>query len=79
MTPLSTYHAIMYGESLYFDNEKLKKTYGFIPKYSNIETLIEGIDWYKLNRVNILNNTENKSPHKAAVKQKLLKLIPKLI
>lgn len=79
LTPLSTYHALMYGESLYFDNLKLKNEFDFKPKYSNYETLIEGFDWYKVNRDNILNKANLASPHKEAVKQRLLKLVPKFI
>jgi len=79
LTPLSTYHALMYGESLYFDNLRLKNEFNFEPKYSNYETLIEGFDWYKVNRDNILNKSNLASPHKEAVKQRLLKLVPKFI
>lgn len=79
LTPLSTYHAMMYGESLYFDNLKLKNEFNFEPKYSNYETLVEGFNWYKFNREDILNKSIQSSPHKQAVKQRFLKFVPKLI
>lgn len=79
LTPLSTYHALMYGESLYFDNLKLKNEFNFEPKYSNYETLVEGFDWYKYNREDILKKSIQSSPHKQAVKQRFLKFVPKLI
>lgn len=79
LTPLSTYHALMYGESLYFDNLRLKNEFNFEPKFSNIDTLIQGFEWYVKNRPNILNASDLSSPHKTAVKQRLLKIVPKLI
>jgi len=79
LTPLSTYHAFMYGESLYFDNNKLENQFEFTPKYSNTDTLIDGYKWYVENRDFILSNNDLNSPHKSPVKQKLLKLIPKMI
>ena len=34
ISPLSPYHALMYGRSLYFDISKAKNELGFNPKFS---------------------------------------------
>jgi nucleoside-diphosphate-sugar epimerase len=74
LSPLGAYHSLMYGETMYFDNKKVKAELDWSPKYSNIDMLIESYDWYLNNRHKI-SEIENASPHRSRVKQKILNLL----
>jgi nucleoside-diphosphate-sugar epimerase len=78
-SPLSTYHAEMYGRDIYFDVTKSKKFLNFSPEYSNDQMFVESYEWYVKNRKNILFENKNKSAHQSMLKQKVLKIIPYII
>jgi len=77
LSPLGSYHAKMYGKSLYFDVSKSKSELNWKSKYSNIQMIKESYDWYIKNRTQILLS-KGKSRHKSVVKQKILYLFSKI-
>ena len=77
LSPLGGYHALMYGESLYFDINKAKRKLGWQPKHSSNSMLIESYEWYRQNK-KYLPLTE-KSHHQKPVKQRLLGVIGKCL
>jgi nucleoside-diphosphate-sugar epimerase len=79
LTPLAAYHALMYGESLWFDISKAKRELGFAPKYNTEQMFAESYDWYKVHRDDILSGKMGGSKHQSAVKQGLLAAVPHLI
>jgi nucleoside-diphosphate-sugar epimerase len=74
LSPLGPYHALMYGRSLYFDVNKAKSLLGWSPQYSSEEMIIESYEYYLKNREEILGQTQG-SPHRSAVKQRILGLV----
>jgi len=74
LSPLAPYHALMYGESLYFDISKAVRELGWHPRHSNSEMLIESYEWYLEHRFEVLAATA-RSPHRSAVKQGALRLL----
>ena len=72
LSPLSAYHSLMYGRSLYFNNEKVIKKLNYKTKYNNITAIKDSYDWYILNYKGI---EENLSPHKSGINQKILKFL----
>ncbi len=79
LSPLGAYHAKMYGKSLFFDTSKSNKKLNWKSKFSNIRMMKENYDWYILNRKDIFESTDRKSHHSSLVRQKILKLVGKLI
>lgn len=75
ISPLGSYHALMYGRSLYFDISKARDRLGWSPHYSNIEMFAESYDWYVANRSAVLARTGASSQHRSAVRQGILKLL----
>ena len=79
LSPLGAYHSLMYGSSMYFDNELAKKELDFNPIYSNNDMFIESYEWYCKNRELILSGELSGSRHQSAMKQKILKFVPYFI
>ncbi len=79
LSPLSAYHSLMYGKSLYFDIDKARTSLGWTPQYSSNEMMIESYQWYLNNRESILNPQQQQSRHKSQVKQRALSLLSRLI
>jgi nucleoside-diphosphate-sugar epimerase len=75
ISPLASYHALMYGRSLYFDISKARRKLGWIPHYSNQEMFVESYDWYLTNRRSVLAASAVASRHRSAVEQGVLKLL----
>ena len=50
LSPLSPYHALMYGRSLYFDNSKAKNEIGYNPKFSTEKMFNQSYEWYLSNK-----------------------------
>ncbi len=73
LIPLSKYHTLMYGRSLYFDISKAKKILNFSPKYSTKEMIVESYKDYIVNKNNL--NEINLSHHQKKTPQLLLKII----
>ena len=74
LSPLGTYHKLMYGRSMYFDTSKAEVKLNWSAKYSNIKMIAESYDWYIKNREIIANSSEH-SPHKRAVKEGVLSMV----
>lgn len=75
ISPLGSYHALMYGRSFYFDIAKARAQLGWSPRYSNTDMFVESYDWYVANRNAVLGRTGPSSQHRSAVKQGILKLL----
>jgi len=75
VSPLVSYHALMYGNSLYFDISKARTKLGWVPRYSNQEMFVESYDWYLAHRRAVLAAANGTSHHRAAVEQGALKLL----
>jgi nucleoside-diphosphate-sugar epimerase len=72
ISPLWSYHSLMYGRSLYFDISKAKVELGFAPRYSNVEMICESYDWYLAHRANLAGRSAHTSP----VRKGVLALVP---
>lgn len=79
LSPLSAYHALMYGESFFFDITKAQTELGFAPRYTQRDMFTESYDWYVAHRDAILAGRMSGSRHQSAVKQGILRLIPHMI
>ncbi len=79
ISPLGPYHALMYGNALYFDTAKAQRHLDWTSTYSNNEMFIETYQWYVDNRNAILSETSDRSHHQKAVKQGILNVIKRLI
>jgi nucleoside-diphosphate-sugar epimerase len=75
ISPLSAYHASMYGRSFYFDIAKARTKLGWSPRYSNNEMFVESYEWYLANRAAVLAGTGAASHHRSAVEQGALKIL----
>jgi nucleoside-diphosphate-sugar epimerase len=75
ISPLGSYHALMYGRSFYFDIAKARARLGWSPRYSNIEMFVESYDWYSANRNAVLGRTGASSQHRSAARQGILRLL----
>jgi nucleoside-diphosphate-sugar epimerase len=74
LIPLSKYHTLMYGRSLYFDISKAKKKLDFKPKFSTSEMFRESFNNYIDNK-NKSKDIKNLSHHQKKTPQLLLKII----
>lgn len=69
--PLQKYHFEVYGKNVFFDIDKAKKEFNWVPRVSNYESFKESYDLF----VNIDQKKTNYSPHKTVMKNFLLKKI----
>jgi nucleoside-diphosphate-sugar epimerase len=75
LSPLAPWHYLTYHKPFYFDIEPLLQI-GWEPKYSNDSMFIESYDWFINNADEVLRVTDiHGSPHRSALKQKLLKVL----
>lgn len=78
ISPLGAYHALMYGQSMYFNIDKATNLLGWKPKYSNSEMFIESYKWYLDNRDSVLQES-GASHHRSPVKQGVLELFSRML
>lgn len=74
ISPLGTYHSLMYGRSMYFDISKARSELGWQPRYSNDEMFVQSYEWYLKNKESVLSS-HGASHHRSAVKQGILRLV----
>ena len=79
LSPLVSYHSLMYGRSIYFDMTKNKERLNWEPKYTNAEMMIQSYKWYISNKNKLLSNKKNDYDHQAIVKEGFLKYLKKLL
>jgi nucleoside-diphosphate-sugar epimerase len=75
ISPLGSYHASMYGRSIYFDISKARTQLGWVPRYSNNEMFVQSYEWYLSHRGTVLTTTDSASRHRSAMEQGALKLL----
>ena len=75
ISPLGSYHASMYGRSIYFDISKACTKLGWNPRYSNQEMFVESYEWYLNHRRTVLAPEGVASLHRSAMEQGVLKLL----
>lgn len=75
ISPLGSYHASMYGRSIYFDISKARTKLGWFPAYSNNEMFVESYNWYIAHRGAVLTAPNTASHHRTALEQGVLKLL----
>jgi nucleoside-diphosphate-sugar epimerase len=78
LSPLGSYHALMYGRSLYFDIAKAQTELGWQPRFSNNEMFVHSYDWYLKHRDEVLRST-GLSHHRSPVKQGVLSLVKRAL
>ena len=74
LSPLSPYHTLMYGRSLYFDISKAQNDLNWHPRFSNNKMFQESYLNYIQERETILSKTTG-SPHQNALPEESLKWI----
>jgi len=75
ISPLGSYHSLMYGRSMYFDISKAKDELAWKPKFSNDEMFKESYDWYCKNRHNLSDSNSSGSHHQSKVKEGILSIV----
>jgi nucleoside-diphosphate-sugar epimerase len=78
LSPLGTYHSLMYGQDMYFDGARAHAELGWSARYSNAEMFCESYDWYLEHREAVLAQ-HTASHHRSAVKQGVLDLFSRLL
>lgn len=74
ISPLGPYHALMYGQSMYFDISKAQRELNWRPKFSNDEMFRDSYDWYIKNCDHVFKTT-GASHHRSPLKQGILKIV----
>lgn len=74
ISPLASYHWLVYGRPVAFDVVSAKSQLGWSPRWSNAEMFSQSYDWYVENRENILAE-KGRSAHRSAVKEGVLKML----
>ena len=74
ISPLATYHWLVYGKDVAFDLAKPKAELGWSARWSNVEMFIQSYEWYLENRERVLAE-KGASTHRSAVKEGVLKLL----
>jgi nucleoside-diphosphate-sugar epimerase len=78
LSPLGAYHALMYGQDMYFDGARAKEELGWSARYSNAEMFCESYDWYLDHRNEVLAQG-TASHHRSPVKQGVLNLVARFL
>jgi nucleoside-diphosphate-sugar epimerase len=78
LSPLGAYHALMYGESMYFDISRTRTELGWEPTYSNLEMFQHSYDWYLAHREQTLA-VKGASHHRSPVRQGILAAVSKVL
>ena len=74
LSPLGTYHSLMYGRSLYFDTTKITNELNWKSNFSNKKAIIDSYYHY-VNRPKKHFEKKKRSPHSSPMKQGILKLL----
>lgn len=74
VSPLASYHWLVYGRAVAFDIGLAKSELSWTPKWSNAEMFIQSYEWYLENRERVLAE-KGGSAHRSAVKEGVLKLL----
>jgi nucleoside-diphosphate-sugar epimerase len=72
LSPLAEYHAMMYGQSMWFDISAAKNRLNWQPKYSNEEMILESYRWYVENRDKL--SAHGASHHRSPLRQGILRV-----
>ena len=77
LSPLGPYHALMYGQSMYFDISDAAAELGYSPVYSNHSAICSSYDWYLEHRGDV--GGAPKSHHKSPLKKGALAMVPPIL
>ena len=73
------YHWLLYGESLWFDTERVRSELGWEPRYSNAAMIIESYEWFLAHRAELaVSDDGHRSHHQSSVRPGLLRLLKRL-
>ncbi len=72
LSPLAPYHWLLYGESLYFDNHKVREKLGWSPRHTSTEALLVSYDDFLAQRDRATD--VQRSPHRSTPKQGVLRM-----
>ncbi|MEO5936755.1 MAG: NAD-dependent epimerase/dehydratase family protein [Terriglobales bacterium] len=72
LSPLAEYHAMMYGQSMWFDISAAQSQLQWQPKYSNEEMILESYRWYVENRDKL--SAHIASHHRSPLRQGILRV-----
>ncbi len=73
LSPLAEYHAMMYGQSMWFDISAAQSKLQWQPKYSNEEMILESYRWYVDHR-DTLAAHGTASHHRSPLRQGILRI-----
>ena len=77
--PFAPYHWLLYGESLWFDTERVRSELGWEPRYSNAAMIIESYEWFLAHRAELAaTDGGHRSHHQSSVRPGLLRLLKRL-
>ena len=74
LSPLGKYHALMFGRSMYFDNEKVIRELGYRTKYSNKDAICSSYSWFLDNDLGS-ETTADLSHHQKKANKKIFRLL----
>ena len=78
LSPLQSYHSLMYGRSLYFDMQKNKDQLDWRPEYSNFEMLKESYIWFLKEKDKNANLVKYNQPHQSMINEGILRFLKKI-
>ncbi len=78
LSPLGSYHSLMYGRSLYFETSRAERELSWSPQYGNVEMFCQAYDWYVEHRDEVLT-TSGASHHRSPVRQGILDLFSRIL
>jgi nucleoside-diphosphate-sugar epimerase len=72
LSPLSSWHYLSYSWNFYYDQKVNFERLEWRPKKSNVDLIIQAYNWYIQQEKNLTNNS---SPHRNKIKQKMLNVV----
>jgi nucleoside-diphosphate-sugar epimerase len=77
LTPVATYHWLMYGQSMWFDTTNAERDLGWKARWSNAEMFAQSYDWFLEHRANL--SSAGASQHRSATRQGALSAVKSVL
>jgi nucleoside-diphosphate-sugar epimerase len=74
LSPLGSYHSLMYGRSMYFALDRAKQELEWAPRFGNVAMFCDSYDWYLQHREEVFLR-RGASHHRSAVNQGILRAV----